>query len=203
LLIEWPEDEKAPTKYWFSTLPANIAFRQLVDIAKLRWRIERDYHELKQEVGLGHFEGRGWRGCVQRGVGLIISTMTMPMPRRTLDRKIIRCRVGATDVMHRAMRLLFERYHDWPGNVQPVLTVHDEILIEADIAFADQVGSLLAAVMVEGFRDVLPNGPTRFLAIPGVGPTWAAAKANCEMREKGTAEGFVVRSLTAAFPPPR
>jgi Transposase DDE domain len=56
------DDEKAPTKYWFSTLPANIAFRQLVDTAKLRWRIERDYHELKQEVGLGHFEGRGWRG---------------------------------------------------------------------------------------------------------------------------------------------
>ena len=45
-----------------STLPANIGFRQFVDIAKLRWRIERDYHELKQEVGLGHFEGRGWRG---------------------------------------------------------------------------------------------------------------------------------------------
>ena len=40
----------------------NVAFRQLVDIAKLRWRIERDYQELKQEVGLGHFEGRGWRG---------------------------------------------------------------------------------------------------------------------------------------------
>jgi SRSO17 transposase len=59
---EWPEDEKAPTEYWFSTLPANIAFRQLVDTAKLHWRIERDYHELKQEVGLSHFEGRGWRG---------------------------------------------------------------------------------------------------------------------------------------------
>src|SRR6516225_9805555 len=57
LLIEWPEDEEAPTKYWFSTLPANIGFRQLVDTAKLRWRIERDYHELKQEIGLGHFEG--------------------------------------------------------------------------------------------------------------------------------------------------
>jgi SRSO17 transposase len=41
---------------------ADIAFNQLVDITKLRWRIERDYHELKQEVGLGHFEGRGWRG---------------------------------------------------------------------------------------------------------------------------------------------
>jgi SRSO17 transposase len=57
LLIEWPEGEAEPTK-----LPANIGFRQLVDFAKLRWRIERDYQELKQEVGLGHFEGRGWRG---------------------------------------------------------------------------------------------------------------------------------------------
>jgi SRSO17 transposase len=62
LLIEWPEGEAEPTKYWLSTLPANISFRRLVDIAKLRWRIERDYQELKQEVGLGHFEGRGWRG---------------------------------------------------------------------------------------------------------------------------------------------
>jgi hypothetical protein len=65
-----------------------------------------------------------------------------------------------------------------------VLTVHDEILVEVDIADADQVGVLLADVMVEAFRDVLPNGPTRFLAIPGVGPTWAAAKADGEMREK-------------------
>jgi len=62
LLIEWPDGEKEPIKYWLSTLPEDIAFRQLVDIAKLRWRIERDYQELKQEVGLGHFEGRGWRG---------------------------------------------------------------------------------------------------------------------------------------------
>ena len=62
LLIEWPKGESEPTKYWLSTLPQNIAFRNLVDAAKLRWRIERDYQELKQEVGLGHFEGRGWRG---------------------------------------------------------------------------------------------------------------------------------------------
>ena len=45
-----------------TTLPNDIAFSRLVDIAKLRWRIERDYQELKQESGLGHFEGRGWRG---------------------------------------------------------------------------------------------------------------------------------------------
>jgi len=62
LLIEWPEGEDAPTKYWLSTLPKNISFHDLVDAAKLRWRVERDYQELKQEVGLGHFEERGWRG---------------------------------------------------------------------------------------------------------------------------------------------
>ena len=62
LLIEWPAGEKEPTKYWLSSLPGEIGFRRLIDLAKLRWRIERDYQELKQEIGLGHYEGRGWRG---------------------------------------------------------------------------------------------------------------------------------------------
>jgi SRSO17 transposase len=62
LLIEWLKEEKEPTKYWLSTLPEDISFPRLVDYAKLRWRIEHDYKELKQEVGLGDFEGRGWRG---------------------------------------------------------------------------------------------------------------------------------------------
>ncbi len=62
LLIEWPRDETEPTKYWLATLPGNVTLHRLVYFAKLRWRIERDYQELKQEVGLGHFEGRGWRG---------------------------------------------------------------------------------------------------------------------------------------------
>jgi SRSO17 transposase len=61
-LIEWPAGEKEPTKYWLSTLPAKTSRRELVDMAKLRWRIERDYQDLKQELGLGHYEGRGWRG---------------------------------------------------------------------------------------------------------------------------------------------
>ncbi len=62
LLVEWPEGEAAPTKYWLSTLPEDTPLEALVDIAKLRWRIERDYEDLKGEVGLGHYEGRGWRG---------------------------------------------------------------------------------------------------------------------------------------------
>ena len=62
LLIEWPKGEAEPTKYWLSTLPDDISLTELVRMAKHRWIIERDYQELKQELGLGHFEGRGWRG---------------------------------------------------------------------------------------------------------------------------------------------
>ena len=62
LLIEWPKDETEPIKYFLSTLPARTSVQELVRVAKLRWRIERDYQELKQEFGLDHFEGRGWRG---------------------------------------------------------------------------------------------------------------------------------------------
>jgi len=62
LLYEWPADEKAPTKFWLSNLPANTSLKELVRLAKLRWRVERDYQELKQEIGLDHFEGRSWRG---------------------------------------------------------------------------------------------------------------------------------------------
>ncbi len=57
-LVEWPEGEREPTKYWLSSLPPDTALTELVDGAKLRWRIERDYQELKQEIGLGHYEGR-------------------------------------------------------------------------------------------------------------------------------------------------
>ena len=62
LLIEWPKGEAEPAKYWLSTLPGDTRLKDLVRTAKMRWRIERDYQELKQEFGLGHYEGRGWRG---------------------------------------------------------------------------------------------------------------------------------------------
>ena len=84
-LIEWPKGEPEPTKYWLSTLPARMSRRALVNIAKLRWRIERDYQDLKQELGLGHYEGRGWRGfhhhatlCIAAYGFLIIERAALP-----------------------------------------------------------------------------------------------------------------------------
>ncbi len=62
LLIEWPADQAEPEKYYLSTLPETAALNDLVRTAHMRWRIERDYQDLKQDLGLGHYEGRGWRG---------------------------------------------------------------------------------------------------------------------------------------------
>jgi SRSO17 transposase len=62
LVSEWPRTESAPTKYYLSSLPATTSLRALVRFGKLRWRIERDYQELKGELGLDHFEGRTWNG---------------------------------------------------------------------------------------------------------------------------------------------
>ena len=95
LIIEWPESEKEPTKYWLSTLPPDIPFDKLVDAIKLRWRIERDYQELKQEVGLGHYEGRGWRGfhhhatlCIA-AYGFLIAEKADDSPLRTSLRQAL------------------------------------------------------------------------------------------------------------------
>lgn len=62
LVIEWPRGDTEPLRYWLSTLPEETTFKALIDTIKGRWRIERDYLELKQELGLGHYEGRNWRG---------------------------------------------------------------------------------------------------------------------------------------------
>jgi SRSO17 transposase len=62
LLIEWPKEDAEPLKYFLSTAPAEATLEQLVFVTKMRWRVERDYQDLKQEFGLGHYEGRGWRG---------------------------------------------------------------------------------------------------------------------------------------------
>lgn len=62
LLIEWPASDAEPSKYFLSTLPQDTPITELVSACHQRWRIERDYQDLKQDFGLGHYEGRGWRG---------------------------------------------------------------------------------------------------------------------------------------------
>lgn len=62
LLAEWPVGETGPTRFWLSTLPASTPLRRLVRSAKIRWRIEHDYREMKDALGLDHFEGRTWPG---------------------------------------------------------------------------------------------------------------------------------------------
>ncbi len=62
LLVEWPGEEPEPTRYYFCDLPAQYTLRRLVRLARSRWKIEQDYHQLKEELGLDHYEGRGWLG---------------------------------------------------------------------------------------------------------------------------------------------
>jgi SRSO17 transposase len=95
-MVEWPEGDEAPAKYWFSTLSADIALEDLVAITKRRWRIERDYQDLKQEIGLGHYEGRGWRGfhhhatlCIA-AYGFLISERAAIPPSATCKEAVIK-----------------------------------------------------------------------------------------------------------------
>ena len=67
LLVEWPAADKEPSRYWLSTVPEDVEMGELVRLAKIRWRIERDFQELKDELGLDHYEGRGWRGFHHHG----------------------------------------------------------------------------------------------------------------------------------------
>ena len=91
LLIEWPPGENEPSKYWLSTLPATISLARLADFAKLRWRIERDYQELKQELGLGHYEGRGWRGFHHHATLCIAAYGFLISERETISPSAPRC----------------------------------------------------------------------------------------------------------------
>jgi SRSO17 transposase len=67
LLIEWPTTESAPIKFWLCNLPAGTRISKIVNLAQMRWRVERDYEELKGELGLDHYEGRGWLGFHHHG----------------------------------------------------------------------------------------------------------------------------------------
>jgi SRSO17 transposase len=107
LLIEWPEGEAEPAKYWFSNLPRRTSLKRLVRIAKARWWIERDYQDLKPELGLGHDEGRNWRGfhhhaslCIA-AYGFLIAERCLFPPRQQFIRRRIETSVLPADFQPR------------------------------------------------------------------------------------------------------
>ena len=65
--MDWPKGQKEPRKYWLSTVPEHASIEDLVHLAEIRWRIDRDYQEMKSELGLGQYEGRSWRGFHHHG----------------------------------------------------------------------------------------------------------------------------------------
>jgi SRSO17 transposase len=91
-LVEWPQDETEPTKYWLAQLGTQaLGLRRCVRIAKARWRIEQDYRELKEELGLDHYEGRQWL------VGIITSASSpSPMPSSVPSRRALKKTAGAS-----------------------------------------------------------------------------------------------------------
>jgi hypothetical protein len=85
--VSFDTSDPDPLKYYLSNLPADTALEQLVAHAHMRWRIERDYQDLKQELGLGHYEGRGWRGFHHHAAlaiaayGFCSQSASLPEPR--------------------------------------------------------------------------------------------------------------------------
>ena len=92
LLVEWPEEAKAPTKYWLSDLPENTTMRTPVRWAKSRWAVERNYREMKDHLGLDHFEGRGWAGW-HHHVTLVMLAFAFVLSER-LRRRLVRRSCG-------------------------------------------------------------------------------------------------------------
>jgi SRSO17 transposase len=120
LLIEWPQGENAPTKYWLSNLDEKTPFRRLVDLAKLRWRIERDYLDLKQEIGLGHYEGRGWLGFHHHGTLCIAAYGFLISERETIPPS------GACSAQRLTMPAIPEGYRP-RGTPDPARTPRSEL----------------------------------------------------------------------------
>lgn len=105
LLVEWPEGQSEPEKYVLSTLPADTSLERLVAVTKMRWRIERDYQDLKQEFGLAHYEGRGWRGFHHHATLCIAAYGFLVGATRTQKKHLIRPAICLTRKLRAAGRL--------------------------------------------------------------------------------------------------
>jgi SRSO17 transposase len=108
LLMEWPAGDGEPAKDWFSNLPRRMPLRRLVQLAKTRWWVERDYQDLKQERGLGHYEGRNWRGfhhhasLCMAAYGFLIAERCLFPPQQQFIRRRIETSVLPTGFQPRA-----------------------------------------------------------------------------------------------------
>ena len=87
LICEWPAGKDQPVKYWLSNLPADSDIKDLVRLGKLRWRIEHDYRELKDALGLDHFEGRSWRGLNHHVTLVSVAHAFLTLQRLRADRR--------------------------------------------------------------------------------------------------------------------
>ena len=87
MLAQWPVHEPAPTDYWISDLPADTPLKKLVRLAKMRWRIEHDYRELKTGLGLDHFEGRSFNGF-HRHLTLVVAAQLFITRKRLATPKV-------------------------------------------------------------------------------------------------------------------
>ncbi|MGH3570096.1 MAG: IS701 family transposase [Pseudonocardia sp.] len=88
LLAEWPGGAEQPAKFFFSNLPAGTSLRRLVATAKSRWWVEQSYRELKDELGLDHFEGRSWRGWNHHVVLVLMAYAFLQDVRRRRPQKV-------------------------------------------------------------------------------------------------------------------
>ena len=135
LLIEQPDGEAEPTKYWLSSLPGATPVPDLAANAKLRWRIERDYHDLKQELGLGHYEGRGWRGFHHHATLCIAAYAFLVSERRLIPPSGPRIspilpapavpddyRPRGTSTANLATHACLDRHHPHPPDQSPITT---------------------------------------------------------------------------------
>ena len=105
LLAEWPRGEKTPTRFWLASLPPETSKSALVWLAKLRWRVERDYQEMKSEVGLDHYEGRTWSAS-----NVTSPSSASPTPfSRSVERFSPRTRWTLPDVRRQLQQVLLRR----------------------------------------------------------------------------------------------
>jgi SRSO17 transposase len=139
LLIEWPEEEAEPAKYWLSTLPQGIDFSSLVDITKLRWRIERDYLDLKQEIGIGHYEGRGWRGFHHHATLCIAAYAFLISERETIP-------PSGTHCAGRIEKAVFPEGYRPRGHAAPAGKAHPKLHRDAQAKDRSRLGKKLAAM---------------------------------------------------------